>query len=449
MRWAWPTLAAMTVTADLASTELTVAAGEETTTDLRVANRGDVVDQLTVEVLGDAAGWCTPAPDTVNLMPGTDGTVTLRFAPPRSSEVSAGRIPFGVRVRSREYPDSSTVAEGEVAVEGFTDLVAELVPPRRRARRRARYRLAVENAGNRPEAVELAAFDTEGDELDLRLNPPDVITRPGTVTVVRVSAKPRRRMLRGEPRPHPFQLELSSVDGHLPEPVVVDGVMVQERLLPKWLLPAAVALAACVVAVAAFWFAVLKPTVQSVAAEQVAPQVAQASAAAAQAEDAAARADESTGGGTDGAGGPGGSGAGAGPGADADAAGGSPATTTGPARPAGEPVDFRVATSSPAVTDTSYRRFTFTAPDRRAMAIGDLVLQNPRGDNGFLRIRIGDDIVLESGLANFRDLDYHYVSPLHVGGGVPVVVEVNCVAPGSGAPRCTPSVSFSGTLFAR
>jgi hypothetical protein len=81
------------------------------------------------------------------------------------------------------------------------------------------------------------------------------------------------------------------------------------------------------------------------------------------------------------------------------------------------------------------------------MDIGDLVLQNPRGDTGFLRIRLGDDIVLETGLANFRDLDYHYVNPLHVAGGVPVVVEVNCGAPGAGAPRCTPSVSFSGTLL--
>jgi hypothetical protein len=439
----------MTVTADLARSELTVAAGEETTTGLRVANRGDVVDQLTVEVLGDAAGWCTATPDAVNLMPGTDAEVTLTFSPPRSAGVPAGQVPFGVRVRSREYPDSSTVAEGEVAVGGFTDMLAELVPPRRRARRRARYRLAVENAGNRPEAVELAAFDTEGDELDLRLNPSDVIARPGTVTIVRVSAKPRRRMLRGEPRQHPFQLEMNSVDDHLSEPVVVNGVMVQERLLPKWLLPAAIAAAAGVVALAAFWFAVLKPTVQSVAAEEVAPQVQQASAAAEEAKDAA---EVATGGGENGSDSGGGSGSGAdgsAGGDDAVAPSQSPSRTAPatPARPATEPVDFRIATSAPAVTDTSYQRFTFTAPDRRAMAIGDLVLQNPRGDNGFLRIRLGDDIVLETGLANFRDLDYHYVNPLHVKGATPVVVEVNCVAPGSGAPRCTPSVSFSGNLL--
>jgi hypothetical protein len=420
----------MTVTATLSHAELTVAAGAETTTELTIANGGEVVDQLTVELLGDAVDWCEISPATVNLMPGTDGPVTLTFTPPRGAGVPAGPVSFGVRVRSREHPGSSTVAEGQVEVGGFTELVGELVPPRRHARRRARYRLAVENTGNRPETVDVSAFDTGGDVLDLRVTPATVVAQPGTVTIVRVSAKARRRFLRGEPRSHPFELELATAGDHLPEPVVVDGVVVQEQVLPRWLLPVFLALVAGAAALAALWFTVLKPTVQSVAAAQVAPAVSEANAAVSQAKEAAAQADQAADVAT-----------GAAPGDPATP----PTTTTPPGGP--EPVDFRVAAQAAPVTDGSYQRFLYTAPDRRPMEIGDLVLQNPRGDSGFLRVLLGDTVVLEAGLANFRDLDYHYVNALRVAGGEAVVVEVNCTAPGLAATRCTPSVSFSGKLL--
>ena len=59
----------------------------------------------------------------------------------------------------------------------------------------------------------------------------------------------------------------------------------------------------------------------------------------------------------------------------------------------------------------------------------------------------GDKVVLETGLANYRDLDYHYVNALRVEPGQPVVVAVNCTTPGNGAKQCTPSVSFSGRLL--
>jgi hypothetical protein len=75
------------------------------------------------------------------------------------------------------------------------------------------------------------------------------------------------------------------------------------------------------------------------------------------------------------------------------------------------------------------------------------VLQNPRGDSGILRVLLGDKVVLETGLANFRDLDYHYVNALRVEPDQPVVVAVSCGTPGAGATQCTPAVSFSGRLL--
>jgi hypothetical protein len=258
------------------------------------------------------------------------------------------------------------------------------------------------------------------------------------VTVVKVRAVPTRRFLRGEPKPHPFDLEVTGT-APVVETITVNGVMIQERMLPKWVLPMAIAFLVAAVALVTLWFTVLVPEVESIATEQIAPQVSAAQEAASEANEAAAEAnvaaEEATGGGADG---------GAGeteepPGAEEPGGGGGP---TGP-----EPVDFRIATEAEPVTDGSYTPFEYIAPDGRPLRISDLVLQNPRGDSGLLRIVRGEDVLLEVGLANFRDLDYHYVNAMRVEPDQPVVVEVSCLTPGQGAAECTPAVSFSGQLL--
>lgn len=435
----------MTVATSLSSTELTVEAGGEAGCELTIRNAGDVVDQYTLELVGAATDWATVDPPVLNLMPGGQATAVVTFAPPRSSQVLAGQVPFGVRVLSREDPHGSVVEEGAVRVAPFVELVAELLPPRRRGKRRATFQLAVENNGNRPVPARVAAFEPEDDQLDIDVRTTRLETQPGTMTLVKLRTRPHKRFLRGEPKLHPFQVEVTEPveddseddDAVAPafEPLVVDGVMIQERLLPTWVLPALGVLALVVAALVALWFTVLEPKVQSIATEQVRKEVGKdvdkVTEAAKQATDAADQANKAveqvkepdpT------------------PGTD------DPAVDDAVAAGAGGPVDFRIATKAAVVTDGSYQRFTFTAPESKAMDIGDLVLQNPRGDTGFLRIVLGDDVVLETGLANFRDLDYHYVNALHVAADKPVVVEVNCTTAGAGGPSCTPSVSFSGKL---
>ena len=432
----------MTVSTNLSSATLSVEPGEETTAEVRLHNTGALVDQFAVDVVGAAAGWTTVTPATVNLMPGAETTVRVVFAPPRSYEVLAGSVPFAVRVLSREDPSASAVEEGTIEVGAFAELVAELVPTKKRGSRRAKYQLAVENLGNVPMHTVVAGFDPEDDQLDLDVRPGELDAAPGTVTLVKVRATPTRRFLRGEPRPHPFDLEVTGTEP-VHETITVPGVMIQERMLPKWVLPMAIAFGVAAVALVTLWFAVLVPEIGSIATEKVAPQVSAAAEAAeeasAAAEEANAAADVATGGETGGdPSDPGGTEDDAGGTDDGGAAGGDGGPT---------PVDFRIATEAEPVTDGSYEPFSFTAPDARPMEIGDLVLQNPRGDSGLLRIMIGDEVLLEVGLANFRDLDYHYVNALRVEPDQPVVVEVNCLTPGQGAGECTPAVSFSGRLL--
>jgi hypothetical protein len=452
-------LADMAAIALLPSTRIEVEPGSEASCEVLVRNTGDIVDQFTVEVLGAAEGWARAEPPAVNLLPGAEVPVRVFFAPPRSPEVLAGSVAFGIRVASREDPHGSVVEEGEIEVGPFTDTRAELVPTKARGSRRARFRLAVDNFGNVPVAAEIVALDEE-DELRLLVDPPTILAEPGTATLVRVKVEPHRRFLRGEPKQRPFQL-VTLPDGA--DPITSNGVLNQQPLLPAWALPLLAMLVALVAVLLALWFTLLKPTVTSIAqtvsqqgASQAATAAKQASQAASQASQAAGVAQAASGGapagGAAGGGGAssaakgGGSGAGSSPGG-ASTAGSGGGTSSGAAVVAGPtPTDFRIATSATAVTNGSFQTFSYTPPAGQTLDIGDLVLQNPRGDSGILQLVIGNTVVLQEGLANFRDLDYHYVDALNVAAGEAVQVQVSCTAPGAGMSTCTPSVSFSGQL---
>ncbi|NUT51905.1 MAG: hypothetical protein HOV94_32125, partial [Saccharothrix sp.] len=327
----------MGATATLSATGLAVAPGDEVTCTVVVRNTGDLVDEFSVDVVGDAAPWATAEPASVNLVPQASASVVVRFAPPRAAAVAAGSVPFGVRVTSREDPYGSVVEEGVVEVGGFTDLSAELVPTKVEAGAKGRFEVAVDNVGNQPVAVRLHAADPDGD-LEFRLDRTDVVLAPGTAAFVKLVVKPRDTFLRGPSQPRPFRVDVVPSSG----PVLsVAGTLVQRQLLPKWLLPALIALLALAAVLAALWFTVLQPAVKSAAREAAARQVddvktavdqAQAGAGQAQekAKEAEAKSDEAM----------------KAAGLDPEAPLGSPPTSKAPdptAAAAGEPTDFRVA----------------------------------------------------------------------------------------------------------
>lgn len=426
----WPGDESDTMTAFtlLGETSFVVDPGAEVTCEVLVRNQSAVVDQYSVDVVGDARDWARVEPPIVNLMPGSELVVRVTFAPPRSAEVRAGSYPFGVRIQSREYPDSSAVVEGHVEITSFTSLDAELLPTKRRGSRKAKYQLAVENAGNTPVRVEVEGVDPDDDQLRIRLDRTLFSVPPATVALLRVLVRPYERFMRGDPQAHPFELRVlhESTDGErLGDPLVVKGLMTQERMLPKWVIPALTLLCALGIALVALWYAVLAPNVKNLATSQVADQVSAANSAAAEASAAASKAK----------------------GSQRSAQAQLSAAAAASAANTPTPLDFRIATFADPVTDGSYQPFTFTAPAGRAMDIFDVHMQNPRNDKGFIRLSIGDQVLLEAGLANFTDQDYTYSKGLHVPKGVPVVVSVNCVTPGTGSVRCTPSVSFSAQVL--
>ncbi|MGH9120194.1 MAG: hypothetical protein ACRD0A_20700, partial [Acidimicrobiales bacterium] len=122
-----------------------------------------------------------------------------------------------------------------------------------------------------------------------------------------------------------------------------------------------------------------------------------------------------------------------------------PPTGLGPASaPAGSnPVDFRLTGTNFAAGSASFVTAQNTVPDGQVFQITDIVFQNPAGDTGQIQIRRDNTVLYQIGLANFRDYDYHFVTPLRFTAGQNVVFAVQCATAGTGA-NCTPAASFSG-----
>ncbi|HEV7203745.1 MAG TPA: hypothetical protein VGN18_04000 [Jatrophihabitans sp.] len=423
--------------------------GATTTTTMLVRNTGQVVDQFTIDIVGDCAPWTEVTPAIVNLMPGSDVEVTVTFAPARDPHIPAGVVPFGLRVASREDPQGSSVTEGTVDVGAFDDVQVELVPRQSRGRRRARHQVAIDNLGNQPTTVEVTAHDEE-EALDFAFDHRVATLEPGSAAFIRLIARPEKRFLKGADRQHPF---IVTVAPSTSNPVATRGTMTQRQLLPAWLLPAIAILAAAALALFILYETLLKPAIKSTAddaAKQAVKSAASSQAAAvssaqkqaAAANAAAQKAQAAASSAAKNGGGAGGKQASVPP-SGSTLSNGAPVAT-------GSPTAFSVQTDV-APSTGNFTKFTVTPgptiPANKTLVITAVVLQNPNGNEGTLQIQRGNSsFLLQEGLANFRDLDYHFDDePLIFTSSAPLQVAVNCQkAGGGGAAHCNPSILFTG-----
>jgi outer membrane murein-binding lipoprotein Lpp len=468
-------------------------------TELRVRNTGDVVDQFAFQPLGDAAAWITVEPPIVRLFPDTDQIVTVTIAPPREPSSKPGIATWAVKAIPQEDPGGAAVGEGTVDVGEFVEVSAELQPVNGRGRLSGKFDIAVDNRGNVPVPVRLAGSDAE-QALEFDFSPVALETAPGSAHFSKLSIKPPKRIWRGTPTTHPFQLVVEpqvrasgvtgngdsplpvpavAEDGTSPAPValaappvvvplaappiVLAGNFVQEAIVPKWLWKALLALLALLIALWVLWKTLLEPQVESAAravaieeVEEVAAEVETLSTEVEQAEQQAAAAQETAdeaaaAAADDGGGAPPTTVPGDGGGDTTTATTVPPATTVpvdddggGPAIGSDAvPTNFRLVAAADAGTNGSSA--AGVNPEGTTTAITDIILQNPSGDIGFIRVIINGQVIIEAALESFSTQDFHYVAPYVVQPGQAAGIEVSC-APDqivAGDP-CSAAVSFAG-----
>ena len=112
----------------LESTRYVVAPGDSVDIPYVVINQGLVPDHLDLKIDGIPAGWVTAQAQQISLQPGEQKRARLSIRPPRTSQSRAGRIPFRLRLVSRESPGDSVEAACALMVGAFTEFEAELRP---------------------------------------------------------------------------------------------------------------------------------------------------------------------------------------------------------------------------------------------------------------------------------------------------------------------------------
>lgn len=500
----------MSATATLDTPEVSVEPGGAADVPLQIRNSGSTVEEYRFEVVGPCAAWTTVAPDRVSLYPETAETVTVRLRPPRDPGTAAGEAPYGIRVVPTNNPDTAVVPEGTVTVLPFTEITAELLPRSSQSARKGKHRVAVDNRGNTPVTAKLVA-QPGGRGAVPRFAKAEFAIPPGRAEFADVGMRPTKLVWFGPPRTHPFQIAVTTAmaaaaapttapgatDGakpgepaaapappppasapasppasappppspsgeapHTPAPVTVllDGTFEQRALLPRWTPRALIALVVVAGLLVGLWFGVLRPTVRSAARDAVTPDVVNAAQEKAQnPEGKGATPSPGANGGANGGqlngGGSGGSGGGS---PRPGQSGGQPGRNPGgdPGQPGGgapggaasaKPTSARLEVADAAGGDSSSS--AYEVPAGQAFELTDLVVQNPQGDAGTLVIANQDKPILSLALENFRDQDYHFVTPVVVPGGASLTMTVNCAQVGRPVAAPAPSGCVESLLL--
>ena len=245
----------MSTTATLDSPRVSLEPGAEATVPLHIRNDGEIVEEYRLRWWGRAAPGRTWCPE---LCPST----RARTPPPPWSSgrrgpptVPAGEFPYAVQVLPTEHPEDAVAPEGIFQLLPFHETTAELLPRQSRGCFGAGHRVAVDNYGNVPITVTFTGSDP-GDLLQFSWREPTLTVAPGTVEFARARVNARRKIWRGMPSTHSFAVAVRPADG---PPVVLDGIHVQEPVLPRWIVKAVLVLVLFILILVALWFVLLNP----------------------------------------------------------------------------------------------------------------------------------------------------------------------------------------------
>ena len=294
-------------------------------------------------------------------------------------------------------------ATATVEIGVHSDYSIALQPVRSRGGRRGRHTVRVANIGNVVLSLELAAaVPVEGAPV-VSVEPSSLSVAPGLTSDAAVRIVPTTTYWSGPTRDHDVVVHATSSEGRTDELV---GVYQQRPRLPNWVGPAAAGAFAALVLGAIAWFAFARPWVQDTADEAAADAIERDRAALQERidelETAAAEAEE---------------------------------------LPLGTPVDYRLE-AAPAAGNTE--QDVADVVSDTIVSITDVVFQNPTGAVGTVSLLRGDEVLLRSELANFRDFDLHFVAPYQFSGTDEIVLTIECRTPGAGIETCPVAASLVG-----
>jgi hypothetical protein len=388
----------MTVTATFQPSSLESSPGDAAALTLCVHNDSETEEIVRLKAVGNLAPHTVLQSETIHLEPGEafDVPVVVDI----SNALPAGDHTSQIEVSAGEQVPVTAVATISVAASPAYSVA--LSPARSNSASAGKHRVTIDNTGNMPIVVELAA-QSAAESIDIELAAPLVSVDPGKSAKVELKVHPRAQFWNGDAVEHLFEVHVAGSNHVTHE---LSGAYIQGPRFRPWFLPAAVGALGALVLGSLAWFAVLQPQVESIADERA--------ALANEAEQAAL--DEKI--------------------AELEAA-----AEAARSLPLGSPADLRLnAEAAPGSTANE----SFTVASDRVLSVTDIVFQNPDGAVGRIALLRSGEVLLESELANFRDLDLHFVAPFRFDGNDTVEIRVDCQTPGPNDTNCRVGATILG-----
>ncbi|WP_420453204.1 hypothetical protein [Ilumatobacter sp.] len=398
----------MSVTASFEPDRVHAVPGETAALALHLRNDSDAERMVTLRPGGELAAQTLLQTETIYLDPNEHFEVTVIVDAGRN--LLAGSHDCVVEVVDADETSSAAATLDVDATEAWS---ARLEPERSASPTAGRHRVVVENRGNVAITTELAVASS--DTLAVEIAAPAVNVDPGETAKVDLRASAPGAFWNGPAVDHPFSVSITGSDGERAE---LEGAWEQGPRVRSWYLPAAAGALAALVLFTLAWFALLRPSVRDIAREEAArldaeqqlvidDRVAEMQAAADEASEL----------------------------------------------PLGRPADVQLRVDAAAATSATVGQVFSDATPGRRLSVTDVVFQNPTGAIGRLQLvrQVGespdpdeDDVLLDQELANFRDLDFHFVAPLTFDSGETIVLRLECESPGPGTGACEASGTVVG-----
>lgn len=226
------------VAATLSPSEIAAQPGQRVASEVRVANTGNIVDQILLTIEDTPAGWGTVEPAMVNLYPDSDPVVAeVAFVVPRAPTTPAAPQRFTVRATSKSDPSVSTVTQGVLNVAPYYELSAELVPQTSEAHRHAMHSIALHNRGNATVTAPLTGSDPN-ELLAFGFEPARLEAHPGGEASAHVLVRARKRLWFGPAQIRTFKIAAVPDVADAP-PLATEAQFRQRPVFPAWMVKAA------------------------------------------------------------------------------------------------------------------------------------------------------------------------------------------------------------------
>jgi hypothetical protein len=389
--------------------DVSLAPGDRTTLPLTVHNLGDETASYTIVPAGLTASWTTITPGNLTLFGGSQAVVDVTVAPPALSSTTSGPTAIAIRVIPLGDSDDAVVAEATLTVEPFDDCRIVPLQPIQRTRHRATYEFMVENHGNTVASCRLHLIDPS-ERIDGDFDPPAVGVGPGSATLVRLKARASRGGFRRSTRTLDFEVEAGR-QGFAP--VTAPMALVQSPTIPGAVLARTAGILALLGALVLAWFAVVKPTIEDAAADQVDRRIDELAPSEPNGGDTATPVDSAP--------------------ADDDAA-----------QDAGTSQFIRLAVDAP-LTQTADQ--STTLPDGAVFDVTDIRVENPYNDRGVATLLVNSEPLFIWSLENIRGSVFEpRITPIRLDGGDNITFSVRCDEIGdTSRSTCTNALNIVGS----